>query len=105
MGQQVRMTYVRLSIFEPQTEAKHNSNTFFFVLNMLPISNLTHHHLNAATATNSENLSANLNYPGKVYNCHDFHLWEYSGKTHKDMTGKHGVPMRSAKKYISKLKS
>ena len=29
MGQQVSMTYVRLSIFEPQTEAKHNLNTFF----------------------------------------------------------------------------
>ena len=24
------------------------------------------------------NLSANLN-PGKVYVCHDFHLWEYGG--------------------------
>ena len=31
MGQQVRMTYVYvwLSVFEPQAEAKHNSNTFF----------------------------------------------------------------------------
>ena len=31
-----------------------------------------------------------------------FHLWEYSGQTQKDMTGKHRVPMRNAKKYISK---
>jgi len=78
MGQQVKMTCVRVTICEPQTEAKHSSNTFFNVLNALPISKLTSHHLNATTATTSENLSANLN-PGKIYTCHDCHLWEYSG--------------------------
>ena len=28
-------------------------------------------------------------------------LWDYGGSTHKDMTGKHRVPMRSAKKNTS----
>ena len=81
MGQQVSMTYVRLPIFEPQTEAKHNLNTFFYVLNVLPISKLTNHHLNATTAPHqmagppmlAQNLlccTKSLTYPGPQY-----YLW------------------------------
>ena len=78
-----------VSVFEPQTEAEYNLNTIFvYVFYVLRISKLTNHYLNATVATTSYKSSANLN-PRKVYNCHDFHVWEYGEYTHTDMKGMH----------------